>query len=220
MKFTATLERASNTLNWTLVRVPPRVSAAFKKRGQVRVNGEISALRSGQFTTTLFPDGNGGHYFVVNRAMQKAAGVAAGAQAEFTIKAETKPRTVEMPAELERVLGESRRLRRWFDEKLTPSRQRELFKWAAQPKTSEGRRSRAEHIAEWLMQTMEGERELPPMLRIALERTPRAAKAWHTLSPERRRIHLLGILFPRSPEAQARRAAKALQGICAKACRD
>jgi len=58
---------------------------------------------------------------------------------------------------------------------------------------------------------MEAERELPPMLRTAFARDPRAYEGWKQMSVARRRWHLLSIFYYRDPKAQALRAAQAVR---------
>ena len=58
---------------------------------------------------------------------------------------------------------------------------------------------------------MDAERELPPILRVAFARNPRAGEGWELMSVSRRRGHLLGIFYYREPEARARRVAKAVE---------
>jgi uncharacterized protein YdeI (YjbR/CyaY-like superfamily) len=58
---------------------------------------------------------------------------------------------------------------------------------------------------------MEGERELPPILQVAFAHNARAREGWERMSLSRRRGHLLGICYYRSPEARARRIAKAIE---------
>jgi len=70
---------------------------------------------------------------------------------------------------------------------------------------------RAEQIAERLMNVMEAERELPPVLQVAFARHPRAREGWDAMSPSRRRGHLFGIFYYRTPDAQGRRIDKMLE---------
>ena len=61
-----------------------------------------------------------------------------------------------------------------------------------------------------MMLAMEGERELPPILQVALRRQPRALEGWKAMTPVQRRGHLLGIFYYQSPEARQKRAEKAV----------
>src|SRR5262245_27823205 len=66
--FGARLESANNKLGWTVVRIPFDVAKVWGKRGQMRVQGDINGFT---FRTSLFPDGQGHHTLLVNKAMQK-----------------------------------------------------------------------------------------------------------------------------------------------------
>jgi uncharacterized protein YdeI (YjbR/CyaY-like superfamily) len=58
---------------------------------------------------------------------------------------------------------------------------------------------------------MESEREPPPILQVAFARNSRAREGWERMSLSRRRMHLFGIFYYRTPEARARRLAKAIE---------
>jgi uncharacterized protein YdeI (YjbR/CyaY-like superfamily) len=91
--------------------------------------------------------------------------------------------------------------------------------WIAEPKSSESRRKRAEQMVERMLETMEAELELPPLIRKALDEMPYARRGWEMLTPIQRRGHLLGIFYYRTPEARRRRIEKALQAAVAAANR-
>ena len=55
---------------------------------------------------------------------------------------------------------------------------------------------------------MDAERELPPILQVAFARNPRARDGWDRMSAARRRSHLFGIFYYRTPEGRARRIEK------------
>ena len=107
-------------------------------------------------------------------------------------------------------MGEDRALLRWYDG-LNYSTRKEIASWITDVKSAEARARRADQIAERLLATMEGERELPPILEVAFARNPRAREGWERMSVSRRRGHLLGIFYYRNPEARARRVAKTVQ---------
>jgi uncharacterized protein YdeI (YjbR/CyaY-like superfamily) len=69
------------------------------------------------------------------------------------------------------------------------------------------------------MATMEAERELPPILKLAFAREPRALAGWQRMSPSHRRGHLLAIFYYRSPEARDRRISKTIEDALAFAAR-
>ncbi|HXE91608.1 MAG TPA: YdeI/OmpD-associated family protein [Terriglobales bacterium] len=216
--FSTTLERTGDRLHWVVIRIPFNAAKLWGRRGQIKVKGEISAAggggtgsaRSFAFRTSLFPDGKGRHFMMVNKEMQKGAGVKPGMTARFRMEPDTEVRTVTTPPELERVLRESKRLRKFY-ESLNYSTRREIAKWIAQAKHSQTRRRRSERLAVRLMETMEAERELPPMIEAALARNPKAREGWQRMTPAQRRADLLSILYYRDPESRALRIAKAVE---------
>jgi uncharacterized protein YdeI (YjbR/CyaY-like superfamily) len=208
--FEAVLERTADRLRWVIARIPIDLAQIWGKRGQIKVQGEINGFA---FTATLFPDGQGHHFLIVNKKMLSGGKTAAGLTAKFRIQQDTSPRiTVAPPKELLSELAQSKRLLKFF-ESFSPSRRHELSKWIAQCKTSEARTRRSEQIAELLMETMEAELALPPIMQLAFRQNPKACEQWNRMSPSHRRAHLISIFHYREPEARARRLAKMVEEI-------
>jgi len=205
--FYATLERIDSPLKWVMVRVPFDAGKIWGKRGQLKVKGEINGFA---FRTSLFPDGKGGHRLLVNKLMQHGAKAAPGMSARFRLEPDSAKRVVTVPAELNLALCQGRSLRRWFDG-LSHSARNEICKEIAQTKNPAVRLRHAERMAERLLATMEAEREIPPALQMALTENSLAHEGWQSMSFSRRRGHLFGIFYYQSPEARARRIAKALE---------
>jgi uncharacterized protein YdeI (YjbR/CyaY-like superfamily) len=212
--FEAALERTSDRLRWVIARIPFDAAKIWGKRGQLKVQGQINGFA---FGGTLFPDGQGGHFLIVNKKMLSGGKTAAGLTAKFLLQPDTTPRiTVPPPTELLRELGQSKRLLKFF-ESLSPSRRHEIAKWIAQCKTSDARKRRSEQIAERLMETMEAERELPPIMQLAFRQNPRAAEQWERMSPSHRRAHLFSIFHYRTPEGRASRVQKCVEELLQRA---
>ncbi len=212
--FETTLERTADRLRWVIARIPIDAAKIWGKRGQMKVQGEINGFA---FTATLFPDGQGRHFLIVNKKMLGGGKTAAGLTAKFRLQPDTTPRiTVSPPAELLRELGQSKRLLKFF-ESLSPSRRHEIAKWIAQCKTSEARTRRSEQIAERLMETMEAERELPPIMQLAFRQNPKASEQWERMSPSHRRAHLFSIFHYRTPEGRANRVQKCVEELLQRA---
>jgi uncharacterized protein YdeI (YjbR/CyaY-like superfamily) len=209
--FRATLERIQSRLGWTIIRIPFDVRKVWGTRGQLRVKGEINGFA---FRTSLFPARGGGHILLVNKNMQNGGDARQGMAAQFRLEPDREKRIAVVPAELKRFFQEDAYLRRWF-EKLSHSTRSEIGKWIIQVKSPEARIRRAEQMAERLLAVMEAEQELPPVLRLAFARDPRAFEGWKQMSPSYRRGHLFGIFYYRTPEAQARRIEKVLQDASA-----
>ena len=204
--FSALIERMRSRLNWTIIHVPFDAARVFGKRGQIKVKGTINGFA---FRTALFPTGEGGHILLVNKRMLKGGGVAAGRSAQFELEVDTEKRVLGIPEKLERILARDRAFRRWYDQ-LNSSTRNQVAKWVNEPASAAARERRAEQIAERLMETMEAETELPPLIRVALARDSQAREGWETMSLARRRSHLLGIFYYRTPEGRANRLGKML----------
>jgi uncharacterized protein YdeI (YjbR/CyaY-like superfamily) len=206
--FKAELERGGDRLNWTIVRIPLDIPKIWGTRGQFRVKGTINGFA---FRTTLFPTGNGRHLLMVNKQMKAGGRVTTGETAQFTIEADTEERVLTVPPELQRELRDDKDLAQYF-KSLNASTQRDIVSWIAQAKQPETRERRASQMAERLYLTMEAERgDLPPALRAAFARSPKARDGWERMPSSHKRQHLLGIFYYRDPESQARRIEKAIE---------
>ena len=147
--FRATLERMPGNLGWVIIRVPLDVHKVWGVRGQLKVRGELrpagskSNVAGFAFRTSLFPTGKGHHFMMVNKQMQRGAGVRAGMAAHFRMEPDREERVVEVPAELTRVLKTSKRLEKYYAS-FNYSTRREIAKWVGGAKQAETRRRRAE----------------------------------------------------------------------------
>jgi uncharacterized protein YdeI (YjbR/CyaY-like superfamily) len=202
-RFRAMLEKGQRALGWTIVRVPFGPEE-LGRMVRLRVRGEVNGFA---FRTSLFPDPHGGFYLLVNRATQAGAGVALGEVAEFRLQADLESREAELPDELSALLDEEPGLREWYGE-LTEYMRREIGKWVMDVKSDEARMRRAEQMAERLLATMEGERELPPVIVAAFRLRPKAKAGWSRMTPVQRRGLLMAVFYYRTPDAQQRRVQK------------
>lgn len=209
LRFEAALERLPSRLNWIIIRVPYDAVKVLGVRGQIRIAGTINGF---SFRSSLFPTPEGRHILFVNKKMQKAARVGPGAVANFQIHADTEERPVTIPT----ILGQNKAFLRWYDQ-LNPSTRREIAKWVNEPKSAEARHRRSEQIVERLLETMEAEKELPPLLQIVFARNPRAREGWNLMSLAQRRSHLLRIFYYRTPEGRANGIDKMLEDASARA---
>lgn len=211
--FKAMLERMQSNLGWVIVRIPFDVAKVWGVRGRLRVKGEINGF---EFRTALFPTGRGFHFLLVNKRMQAGGEVRAGNTARFRLEPDLEVRKAVMPVELKRALSQARALQRWFDN-LNYSIRKWICDQVAQPKGGAARVRRAEQIAEQLLTTMEAELELPPILKAAFARDPRAFEGWQRMSSTQRRGNLLSIFHYRNPESRERRITKMLEEAAARA---
>jgi uncharacterized protein YdeI (YjbR/CyaY-like superfamily) len=209
--FEAPLERLPSRLQWTIVYIGFDAGKVWGLRGQIKVKGAINGFA---FRSSLFPTRQGRHFLLINKGMQRGAGVAEGNVARLVIELDREERTVDPPIQLARILRQDRSLRRWYD-KLNYSTRNDMANWISEPKSDEVRERRADQIAERLMAVMDAERELPPILQLAFARQPKARQGWEMMSRSRRRGHLFGIFYYRAPGAQGRHTEKMLDDACA-----
>lgn len=212
LRFDAALERMRSRLNWIIIRVPYDAANVFGVRGQIRIEGTINNFA---FRSSLFPTREGRHILLVNKKMQKAARVSPGAVAHFEIRPDTEERPVTIPTPLLQILRQNKPFLRWYDQ-LNPSTRREIAKWVNEPKGAEARSRRSEQLAERLLETMEAEKELPPLLQIAFARNPRARAGWDLMSLAQRRSHLLRLFYYRTPDGRAKQIEKMLEHAIAR----
>jgi uncharacterized protein YdeI (YjbR/CyaY-like superfamily) len=209
--FKATLEHMRGNLGWVIVWIPFSVHETWGSRGNFRIKGEINGF---PFRTSLFPTRKGIHFLLVNKKMQAGANVSAGNTADFFLEPDTAERIISTPPELQRLLAQTKPLLRWYDA-LSYSYRKWFTDSVNQPKSPAARARRAEQLAEQLLSAMEAERELPPALKLAFSRDPRALEGWNLMSPRQRRAQLIAIFYYRSPDARSRRTEKVFESAIA-----
>jgi uncharacterized protein YdeI (YjbR/CyaY-like superfamily) len=192
-----------------IARIPFEVDKAWPQRVRQRVRGEIEGF---PFRSSLFGISHlegGGYFLLVNKKMQKAANAAVGSRVRIVMEPDMEERPALMPPELSATLKGDRQLRRWFDG-LSEYMRRVICAMVSEPTSPATRQKRAEQWAERLMLTMEGEQEVPPILRAAFLKEPLAKKGWEAMTQTQRRGHLLGIFYYKEGESREKRAAKAV----------
>jgi uncharacterized protein YdeI (YjbR/CyaY-like superfamily) len=207
-RFRAALEPLQGGLGWVVAWVPFDVETAWKNRVRLRVTVEVG----GQvFRTSLFSaPARRGHFVLVNKKMQKAAGVGVGGMVDFAIAPDLEERTPTIPPELAKILKPEKALAKWFAG-LSPSIRYEIGRWMEGVKGADARQRRAEEMAERLMLTMEGEKIPPPVVELAFRENPAARKGWEAMTMVQRRGHLLGVFYYKSPEARMKRVEKLVE---------
>lgn len=104
---------------------------------------------------------------------------------------------------LARILRRSRRLERFFAS-LDQASRLDFDRYIREAKRDETRKRRLEHIMEHLSETMEAERDLPPLLRRAFAGNARARQGWELMPQTRRRSYLLNLFRSRYLDTRAR----------------
>jgi hypothetical protein len=210
--FKATLERIPSRFNWVTIRIPFDVTKVWGT-AKVRVKGEVNGF---PLRAWVFPTSKGYHCMLIKKSLQTGGSVTVGDTAHFRLEPDTAKRVAIIPAEFERILKQDRGFRRWFDA-LGFSMRKWICDWIVGAKSPEARVRRAERVAEQLLSTMEAELDLPPILKLAFARDPRAYQGWQSMTPIQRRYYLLGIFYCRTPESRDRRIAKMLEDARARA---
>jgi uncharacterized protein YdeI (YjbR/CyaY-like superfamily) len=212
--FEATLERLRGGLGWLVARVPFDPREAWPKMVRRRVVVELAGER---FRTSLFAEQPAtGHFLLINKKMQAAAAVGEGGLVQLAVAPDLVAREAVVPPELARLLRSDKALQRWFGTN-SESMRREMGKWVDDAKGPATRKRRAEQMAERLLQTMQAETTLPPILDRAFIAQPTARAGWDVMTETQRRNHLLGLFYYQSPEAQAKRLAKLIEEALRKA---
>jgi uncharacterized protein YdeI (YjbR/CyaY-like superfamily) len=207
-RFRAVLEPLGGGLGWVIARVPFDISKAWKKMVRLRVKVECGGE---VFRTSLFPEpSRGGHFVLVNKQMQKAAGVRLGGMIDLAVEPDLEERETQVPAELVAIFKKEKAVAQWYA-KQSDATKRDIEKTFAGVKSPEARRHRAEQLAERVLSALEGEKELPPILEVAFRRNPVARRGWERMTPLQRRGHLLGVFYYKSPEAREKRVRKLVE---------
>jgi uncharacterized protein DUF1905/bacteriocin resistance YdeI/OmpD-like protein len=210
--FKAPLEKLRNNLNWVIARVPFSVEKTWGTRGMLRVDVEVNGF---DYRTSLFPTRSGQHFILVNKKVQRGAGIGVGNVVQFTVTPDFGPRQVVLPKELECALNEDRAVRKWFD-RLSPWVRKFLTDPVVNAKSAETRKTRADRVAEQIMQVMEAEIELPPIMRQVFNRIPGAGAAWRKMTDTQRRGNLLAIFNQSTPQSQIRRIERMIEAAISK----
>jgi Bacteriocin-protection, YdeI or OmpD-Associated/Domain of unknown function (DUF1905) len=120
--------------------VPFDVQEVFGSRARVPVRGTVNGF---PFRSSVFPNGDGTHYIVVNREVREGARVAAGDTVSVTMGRDDEPRTIEPPADLLRALRANPAARATW-ERLSYSHRREHVRAVEEAKRPETRARRIE----------------------------------------------------------------------------
>lgn len=146
--FRAVLHRPATKgapVDWTFLVLPLAASRMLASRGMVSVEGTFNGAA---FQATLQPDGKGGHWLKVERALREAAGAKAGDEVSLDITPMTEEPEPIVPPELRRALanapagkaGAPGAREVWGD--ITPAARRDWIHWMESAKQAETRARR------------------------------------------------------------------------------
>lgn len=132
--------------NWRFLRLPQAASAKLPSRGMVSVDGTLDGHA---FTATLEPDGEGGHWLKVPRALHEAAGVEAGDMVTLELAPAAKEPEPRVPPDLRKALADApAALAQW--QAITAAARRDFVQWLGTAKQAETRERRIRNACDML----------------------------------------------------------------------
>ena len=132
-RFKTKLTPAGEGGAWTGIFLTKAQSAKLGQRGRVSVALTINGT---PFHAFAAPMGDGTHGIVINKKMQKEAGVGKNDTVEVTLEVDTKPRTVDVPSELAAELKRAKKAKEFFDG-LAFTHQKDFVTWITDAKRQE-----------------------------------------------------------------------------------
>jgi Domain of unknown function (DUF1905)/Bacteriocin-protection, YdeI or OmpD-Associated len=145
-RFQAKLQSQGPSGAWTRLNISFDVEKAFGSRGRVSVKGTINGFA---FRTSVFPNGDGTHHMMVNKAMQQGAKAGPGDKVKLTLERDDQPRTVEIPPAMAIALATNAAAKAAFV-KLAPSHKQEFVGWVNEAKQEATRLRRLEKMLQML----------------------------------------------------------------------
>jgi hypothetical protein len=140
IRFKAKLLRpaAPRGATWTFLLLPMAASGKLPTRSMVTVDGTLDGH---PFQATLEPDGQGGHWLKVDKALREAANVAVGDTLTLTIAPVGVEPEPKVPADLRKALTANPAMRVTWDD-VTPAARRDWIYWITSGKKAETRERR------------------------------------------------------------------------------
>jgi hypothetical protein len=137
ISFHARLQRPASPseANWAFLVLPKAASAKLPARSMVTVEGTFAGQ---PFQATLSPDGEGSHWWKVEKALLDAAGVAAGETVALAIAPVAEEPEPALPADLKKALAGDAAARATWDD-ITPLARRDWIHWITSGKKAETR---------------------------------------------------------------------------------
>ncbi|MBM3331767.1 DUF1905 domain-containing protein [candidate division WOR-3 bacterium] len=131
---------------WSCIRIPFDVESAFGSKARVAVKGTVNGFA---FRSSIFPDGSGSHFMMLNKAIREGAKVDTGDTVAVAMEPDTKARTIAVPKDLKAALALLPTLHSLFSN-LSYSHKREYVDWISEAKRPETRQARIRKALELL----------------------------------------------------------------------
>lgn len=127
-----------NIGDWTILLLPQSASAQLPSRGMTLVKGTINGH---DLLTALEPDGNGSHWFKVDKALREAIGAKAGDTVTLEIASSKEWPEPEIPADLQAALAADPEVHTLWSS-LTPMARWDWIRWIRATNRQETRAKR------------------------------------------------------------------------------
>lgn len=147
-KFTAKLIRMGTNGAWKCIRIPFDVPKVFGTRARVAVQGKINGF---SFRSSIFPDGEGGFFLMVNKAIREGSKIEEGKAFPVEMEKAGAPPPLKLPKELAAALRTNAKAKTVFSG-MTYACRKEYAEWIAQAKQAETRERRAAQSVERILQ--------------------------------------------------------------------
>ena len=128
--------------HWSCIRIPLNVEQEFGSKARVAVKGTVDGF---PFRSSIFPDGSGSHFMMVNKAIREGAKVDTGDIVTIAMEPDTKARTITVPKDLKAALSRLPNLQSLFSA-LSYSHKKEYVDWIAEAKRPETRSARIQRM--------------------------------------------------------------------------
>jgi hypothetical protein len=148
IQFEALLEANGEGGAWPLIYIPVDCIAALGAKGRLCVKGTLNGF---PYQSSIFPNGDGTHHLMVNKQMRQGAKAKVGDTLAVLMEADTGPRVVNVPGDLQRALSDNTEASAIF-EKLAYSHKKEYVEWIEQAKREETRAGRIQKTVEMLLE--------------------------------------------------------------------
>jgi hypothetical protein len=145
-RFRAKLKAMGRTGAWVCLILPFRAEKEFGSKGRVSVKGAINGF---PFRSSIFPTGNGQHRMMVNKTMLAGAEARPGETVGVEMEADTGPRPVPLPPDLQKALAGKPALMKSF-KALSYTHRKDFVTWVHEAKRPETRAERVRRTVEML----------------------------------------------------------------------
>jgi len=125
---------------WACIKVPFDAAEVFGSRGRIAVKGTVNGCK---FRSSIFPDGSGSHFLMVNKAMRECSGIKAGDRVDVLLETDNGSRRVTVPRDLRAALAADAGAAARFGA-LSYSHKKAYVDWIAEAKQPETRKVRVE----------------------------------------------------------------------------